>query len=137
MPAVLLLGLSLKESAMRTRLFVCLSALFLLAAWCHAADAPLQLLTAHGTVDKVARDTLTIRPRNAEGRFEKTLTLRLTGTSRVSTVTVQKRAGKDTFVQKDTSPRDLEPGQAVAVVYVTGANGTVLLTAVTVPAAEK
>ncbi len=122
---------------MRTRLFVSLAILFVLAVWSRAADAPLSLLTAHGTVDKVARDTLTIRPRNAEGRFEKNLTLRLTGTSRISTVTIQKRAGKDTFVQRDTTPRDLEPGQTVAVVYVMGTGGNVLLTAVTLPAGGK
>ena len=28
-----------------------------------AADAPTALLTAHGTVEKVEKDTLTIRPR--------------------------------------------------------------------------
>jgi hypothetical protein len=122
---------------LRTRSLVSLGVLLLLVRAAVAADDAPALLTAHGSIDKVDKNTLTIRPRNAEGRFEKSLALRLTGSSTVSTLTVHKRGGKAVVVQKETAPRDLQPGQAVAVIYTAGPDGAVLLSAVVQPAAEK
>ena len=86
------------------------------------------LESAHGEIRKVTRDVLTVRPRDEAGRFGKELELRLTGTSRISVVTVQERAGKPAFVQQEAAPSDLKPGQPVAVIYAAGASGPVLLT---------
>jgi hypothetical protein len=98
---------------------------------------PSGLIAAHGEVKNVSREMLTIRPRDDSGRFGKDLELKLTGTSRISVVTVQDRAGKPAFVQQDTSPSDLKPGQVVAVIYASGPAGQVLLTAVARPAAGR
>ncbi len=120
---------------MSRRLSLFSVAALLLAVTLAAAQAPAPTLsTAHGAVAKVAKDSLTIRPRSAEGRFEKELTLQITGTSRVTLVTMQKRAGKDVPVQNETDIKDLKPQQPIAVVYTTGASGPVLLTAVVLAA---
>jgi hypothetical protein len=98
---------------------------------------PLPLLTAHGTVDKADKESLTLRPRDAEGKFGKSLTLKLTGTSKITTLTTQMRAGKRVMVQRDTEVADLQPKQLIAVIYTTGKDGSILLTAVVQPASEK
>src|SRR5947199_3628372 len=87
------------------------------------------LESAHGEVRKVSRDVLTVRPRDEAGRFGKELELHLTGTSRISVVTVVERADRPVFVQKYAQAQDLKPGQPVAVIYAAGASGPVLLTA--------
>jgi len=43
-----------------------------------------QLVSAVGSVDKAGKDVLTIRPRGADGKFQKAVTLKVTGTSKVS-----------------------------------------------------
>jgi hypothetical protein len=122
---------------MRVRLFLAVWTLLLLVGLGIAQEPAPPLLTATGTVDKVSKDSVTIRPRGADGRFEKSVTLKLTGTTKVSTVTVQKRGGKPVIVQKDTDAKDLQPSQAIAVIYTTGATGSVLLSAVAQPPADK
>lgn len=92
------------------------------------------LLAAHGEVAKATRDSLSIRPRNDEGRFGKTLILKITGTSNITTVSLQKRAGKLVLVQTKAEPTDLSARQHVAVVYWTTKAGPVLLSAVASPA---
>jgi hypothetical protein len=93
----------------------------------------LTLSTATGMVAKAGADAVTIRPREPDGRFGKNLVLTVTGTSKVSVVTQEKRAGKLVFVQRDISAKDLEEKQNVTVIYATGAKGPVLLSAVAVP----
>jgi hypothetical protein len=95
-----------------------------------AADETLALQTAQGVVEKVEKDTLTVKPRAKDGRFEKTLTLKLTGTSKVSTLSMQTRGNSAVFVQKDTDPKALQAGQPITLVYATGKEGDVLLSAV-------
>jgi hypothetical protein len=102
--------------------------LLLLGAVAAAAELPLS--AAHGVVDKVGKDTLTIRPRGADGKFEKNVTLRVTGTSKVSTVSARTQAGKVVVTQRDTELKDLKPKQPVAVLYTTVKGGPVLLSAV-------
>lgn len=109
----------------------------LLAGVCLAQGQGPALETARGTVDKFEKDTLTVRPRQADGKFGKNLALRVTGTTKVWTLTMQKRAGKLVATQTDTEPKNLQPGQAIAVIYTTAAGGPVLLSAVVQPAAEK
>jgi hypothetical protein len=102
-----------------------------------SADTPPDLSTARGVIDKVEKDSITIKPRGADGKFEKSVTLRLTGSSKVSTLTTRTQKDKMVLVQKDTSPQDLQPKQAIAVIYAEGSDGPVLLSAVAQPAADK
>jgi hypothetical protein len=97
-----------------------------------AADPP-PLLVAHGKVDRVEKDTLSIQPREASGKFGKHIQFKVTGTSKVTTLTVRETGGKMVVVQRDTELRDLKPGQAVAVVYTALKDGNVLLSAVVQP----
>jgi hypothetical protein len=122
---------------LRARVLVAVGVFLLLAGIAVAADDVPSLLTAHGTIAKVEKSNLTIRPRGPDGKFEKNLALKLTGSSTVSTLTIQKRAGKAVVVQKETQPKDLQPGQEVAIIYTAGPDGAVLLSAVVQPATEK
>ncbi len=119
------------------RLCLALLACLLLAVGGRAADNPLPLVTAQGIIDKVDKDGVTVQPRGAEGRFEKSVTLRVTRTSKITTVTSEKRGGKMVPVQRDVGARDLRPKQPVAVIYTDGPDGPVLLAAVVQPAEEK
>jgi hypothetical protein len=105
----------------------------LLAGLALAGEAP-TLATAHGVVDKVGKDDVTVRPRAADGTFQKNLTLKLTGTSKLTQVTMQKRAGKLVPVQNDIAAKDLEAKQPIAVIYLPDKKGGVLLSAVVQPA---
>ena len=58
-----------------------------------AAD-PVPLATAHGKVAKVDKDHLAFQPRDSAGKFGKTLMLRLTGTSKITTLAPQTRNKK-------------------------------------------
>lgn len=118
----------------RLRPITALAVLFLFVSLVRAADEPLPLSTAQGTVDKADKESLTIRPRAADGKFQKALTLKLTGTSRITTLVPQNRAGKVILTQRDAEAKDLESGLNVAIVYTTLKEGPVLLTAVVVPA---
>jgi hypothetical protein len=113
------------------RLQVALAAVvcFLVAHLALAADVP-TLLTAHGTIDSVEKDTLTLKVRGADGKFAKPLVLKLTGTSRITTLTPQSRAGKTVLTQKDTEAKSLEPKQVIAVIYAVENDDSVLLSAV-------
>ncbi len=118
---------------LRTRVLfatlVCLAAV----GFALAGDTPVPLATAHGEVEKVTKGTLTIRPRGTGGKFQKTLALKLTGTSRVTTVTFEKRAGKLVPVQKEGDVNDLKAKQHIAVIYTPDKAGGILLTAVAQP----
>jgi hypothetical protein len=102
---------------------------FFLAGFVFAGGTP-TLGTASGTVSKAGADSLTIRPRGADGKFEKALTLKLTGTSKITILSQQKRAGKLVHVQKDFDAKDLESNQQIAVIYAAGTKMPVLLSAV-------
>ncbi len=101
-----------------------------------ADDAP-ALQTAQGVVEKVEKDTLTVKPRSKDGRFEKALVLKLTGTSKVSTLSTQTRNNTTVLVQRDVDPKGLQANQPIALVYTTGKTGDVLLSAVVEPAPAK
>jgi hypothetical protein len=109
--------------------------LMLLAAVAAAQTAP-PLLTAHGTVDKVSKTSITLRPRSAEGKFEKALVLKVTGTSRLTTLVPQVRAGKTVLTQKDTDLKDLEAKRTIAVIYTKVKEGNVLLVGVVQPSGK-
>jgi hypothetical protein len=105
------------------------------AAWGQATAPP--LVTTTGLVEKADKDGLTIRPREPGGRFGKSVVLKVTGTTKVTTVSVQKRAGNNVLVQREVEVKDLERNQPVAVIYTTATGGPVLLAAVVQPAAGK
>jgi hypothetical protein len=94
----------------------------------------LSLETAQGTIAKVEKDSLTMKTRTPDGKFGKNLTLKLTGTSKVSTVTGQMRSGKLVVVQKEVPAKDLQPGQPLVVIYTMAQDAAVLLSAVAQPA---
>ncbi len=105
-------------------------------AW--AADPPaLKVETADGTVSKVGKDTLAIRTRGPDGRFGKAVVFKVTGTTKLTTVTAQKRAGKDVATQRDTDLKDLQPNQPIAIIYTKVGAGSVLLAGVAQPAPAK
>ena len=108
---------------------------FVLVGLVLAGDAPVPLATAQGLVEKVDKNSLTLQPRGPGGKFQKTLVLKLTGTTRVTTVTFQKRAGKMVPVQKDLDAKDLLPNQQIAVIYTPEKTGGILLSAVAQPKA--
>jgi len=90
----------------------------------------------HGTVVKADQDAVTIRPRGESGRFEKELVLQVTGTTKVTQVTVQNRGGKPVAVQQDADVKSLQPQQAIAVIYAETGGAQILLSAVVLPAAK-
>jgi hypothetical protein len=94
-----------------------------------AASAP-SLGAARGTVVKVDKESVTVRPRGADGRFEKELTLQLTGTSRVTQLSFQTRGGKSVAVQQDGDAKSLTADDSVAIIYADGPSGMILLSAV-------
>jgi hypothetical protein len=85
----------------------------------------------------VDKDVLTLKVRGADGKFGKSLALKLTGTSRVTTLSTQNRAGKVVLTQKDTEVKSLEPKQNIAVIYSGEKDEAVLLSAVVEKAATK
>lgn len=101
-----------------------------------AADPP-PLLTAQGTVEKVDANSLTVRPRGADGKFGKSLVLKITGTSTVKTLTPRMQKGNVVITQTDTKVKDVEAKQAIAVIYTMVKSGPVLLSAVVQPLGEK
>jgi hypothetical protein len=121
----------------RVRTCLSLFAYLLLVGAGLAADAPPPLATAQGVLDKVEKDSLTVRPRGADGKFEKSVTLRLTGTSKISLLTTRAQKGRVVLVQNDASPSDLRAKQVIAVIYADGPDGPVLLSAVAQPVADK
>jgi hypothetical protein len=110
----------------------------LLAVRGAAADPP-PLLTAQGAVEKVdaTANTLTVRPRMPDGKFGKNIVLKITGTTKVTTLTPRMQKGGVVIAQKDTEVKDLQPKQSIAMVYTMVKDSPVLLAAVVQPPAEK
>jgi hypothetical protein len=88
-------------------------------------------------VEKVGKETLKVQTRGPDGKFGKTLTLKITGTSKITTLSQRQQAGKAVLVQRDADAKDLQPNQPITVIYAKGASGEVLLSAVVQPAAGK
>jgi hypothetical protein len=109
------------------------AALLVVLGGAAAADEGTPLLTAHGVVEKVGKDTLTVQPRTEAGKFGKAIVLRVTGTSRISLLGSRVTDGKVVFTQKDVDFKVLRAKQPVAVVYSTSKKDNVLLTAVVQP----
>ncbi len=110
--------------------------LFVLAGFCFAADPPLSV--AEGKVHKVGKDELSFQPRGMDGRYGKSISLKITGTSNLSLASYQERASRQVLVQREIKVTDLKANQLIAVVYSSNAKGeNVLLAAVAQPMGEK
>jgi hypothetical protein len=102
-----------------------------------AAAEPVPVVTAHGKVVKVDKETLSFQPRDESGKFGKAVLLKLTGTSKITTLAPQMRDKKQVMAQKDTDAKDLTPGQFIAVIYAAPKGQEPVLLAAVVQAAEK
>ena len=124
------------------RLIPPILALLLATALASAEDkkdqADSTLATASGIVERADKGTLMIKPRGSDGKFQKALTLTLTGTSKVTVLAPQKRGDKVVMTQREAEAKDLVAGQSIAVIYAeAGKDGPVLLSAVAHPAPAK
>src|SRR5262249_3351932 len=106
----------------RTRIAAVALALLMLTSMAVAADLP-TLVTAEGKVEKIGKDSLMIQPRTAGGKFGKAISLKMTGTSKITVLTVQDRAGKAVLVQRDADAKDLHANQTIAVIYASEKEG--------------
>jgi hypothetical protein len=115
------------------RLVLVLSASLVLALSLAAQAIPIQ--TAHGTVSKVEKDSLTVHTRTPDGKFGPALTLKLTGTTVLTEATTRDMGTRQVIVQKTLKPADLRPGdkQVIAVIYANLKDGPVLLSGVVHP----
>jgi hypothetical protein len=96
------------------------------------------VVTAHGKVQKADKETLTFQPRDDSGKFGKGMTLKITGTSRITTLVPQTKDKKQVMTQRDTDAKDLTAGQIISVIYATPkGQDPVLLSAVIHPADDK
>jgi len=100
---------------MRCR-FLAAASLLLLVSMVVAAD-PVPLATAEGKVTKADKETLSFQPRDSSGKFGKGVTLKITGTSKITTLTTRTMDKKLVMVQKDADAKELTPGQHIAVIY--------------------
>ena len=88
------------------------------------------LATATGTVDKVDKESLAIQTRGPGGKFAKPVVLKITGTSKVTVVSEEKRGGKVVPVQRELDVKDLETKQEISVIYLVAGNDLTLLSGV-------
>ena len=116
----------------RKPILVALAVLLWAAGPVPAADLP--LATATGAIEKADKDSLSILTRGPDGKFNKSMTLRVTGTSRISFVTIRTQARKEVVVQSKAEAKDLKAKQGVVVIYAQLKDGPVLLAAVAHPA---
>jgi guanyl-specific ribonuclease Sa len=121
----------------RARVFVGALAWIWLGGLGKANGDVFPLLTAHGSIERVGESALTLKPQGSDGKYVKNLVLKLTDTSRLTTLTVHKRAGRVVIIQTELRPEDLKPRQSVAVIYTTSSAANFLVTAVVQPGLER
>jgi guanyl-specific ribonuclease Sa len=95
------------------------------------------LITAQGTIEKVADDAITIRPRRVDGKFDKNLVLKLTGATRVTALSMDRRRSESAVSQKEIRREDLKPRQRIAVIYLANSPSNILMTAIVQPVLEQ
>jgi len=93
------------------------------------AQEAVDLATVSGTVKKVEKDSLGIQTRGPDGKFGKELNVKVTGTTKITILSQEKRGGKVVPVQRDFDAKGLEPGQHIVLIH-TGGTDPVLLSAV-------
>ncbi|HZU38665.1 MAG TPA: hypothetical protein VFA18_22250 [Gemmataceae bacterium] len=116
----------------RARVLVACLALLLLVGLAPAAGLPLG--SATGTVVSANSSTIIIRPRNAEGQFGSALTLKVRGTTHITTLTTRRQGGQVVLVQNETDAGSVRKNQVIAVIYTTTGSDRVLVSAVVTPA---
>jgi hypothetical protein len=75
--------------------------------------------TDKGIVKKIDKDVLVFQQRLPDGKFGKVLELKLTKTSTLTTIRLQKMGDTTVVGQLQTDPREVSPGQAIAITYFT------------------
>lgn len=105
-----------------------LAGLLILAGVGAAAEPTLH--TAQGIIEKASSTSVTIQPQGTGGRFAKGMTLRITGTSNLSTLSTRMQGRRAIATQRSARAADLEKNQRIAVIYTDGREGPVLLSAV-------
>jgi hypothetical protein len=90
-----------------------------LLVWAVVGAQQVAVSTAHGKVLKADKESLTLQPRDDAGKFGKAMTLRVTGTTRITTLVPQMRDKKLVMAQKETDAKDLTAGQMITVIYAT------------------
>lgn len=119
------------------RIFAIAAALLLWASVTFAAEPAPSLATANGAVVKANAEVLIVRPRGADGKFEKALTLKIRGTTKVTVLSFQQRAGQTVAVQREVEVKDLQAEQVLSVIYTNVGDAYVLLSAVALPVKDK
>jgi hypothetical protein len=110
----------------------------LTGTWLGLAADPPPLSVAEGKIEKVEKEAIVFQPRGTGGRFGKSIVLKLTGTSNLSNVSFQERAGKHVLVQREIKLSDLKANHLIAVIYSSPPKGEpVLLSAVVQATGEK
>ena len=95
------------------------------------------LATATGIVGKGTAEVLIVRPRDAEGRFGKTLSLKIRGTSKITTMVMQTRDKRAIVSQREIEANQAKPNDAVAVIYTSVGDELILLSAIVQTGARK
>jgi guanyl-specific ribonuclease Sa len=127
-----------KESTMvRARVLVGALAWIWLGGLGQAHGDVFPLLTARGSIERVGEAALTLKPQGSDGKFGNNLVLKLTDTSRLTTLTTHNRAGRVVIIQKELRPEDLKLHQTVAAIYTTNSGANILLAAVVQPNLER
>jgi hypothetical protein len=119
---------------LRRIILIALMPLFFLAGRGYAADIP--LTTAHGVVERATKDSLTFLPRRADGKFDKSIALKITGTSKITIVGTRMQGKNVVVTQREAEPKDLAKNQQVAVIFAKGKDGNILLAAVVQPSSK-
>jgi hypothetical protein len=91
------------------------------------AEEP-KLQTLQGVVGKVEKDAIVVH--HKVEKSDKSTTIKLTGTSRFSSLSTRKNGDKIVLVQKDIDAKALVEKQPISLIYATNGGDHVLLTAV-------
>jgi len=103
-----------------------------------ALAEPVPLANGHGLITKVEDKSVSISPRGPDGKLEKAITLKVTGTTSLTLVGTRKTKGKLIITQKSIKAKDLESKQTIAFIYTKeGGDVPTLLSGVVQPSAEK
>jgi ferredoxin-fold anticodon binding domain-containing protein len=113
-----------------SQLLIAFLAVTLTSGSLNAADGATPVHVVQGVIEKIEKDSIVLKPRASSGKFEKNMILKLTGTSRLSVVSTQKRGEATVFVQKDLDSKQLAEKQSIAVIFAKNGDDNVILTGV-------
>jgi hypothetical protein len=101
-----------------------------------AGRSSAQVTTATGVVEKAGKESVTIMPRGASGKFEKAMVLKVVGTSNLFNLTTRMQGTRTIASQRTVKAEDLKRGQPIAIIYIKVKDGAILLSAVAQPASK-